>query len=508
MTTLPSSRPLAEYRQALTCCLLESDSCSDAVAITGATADSRAVKPGYLFCAIRGAKLDGHDFIPQALAAGAAALVVERPVPGLPAGQPQLLVRDAYHAAALVAEVAAGHPARDLRLAAITGTNGKTTSAYLLRAIFKAAGSCPGMIGTVEYDLGDGCPLPADRTTPTPFQLQELFARLRQTAAEPVILEASSHALAQKRLGTARCQGAIFTNLTRDHLDYHHDFESYYQAKKSLFTDVCLPLAHRVVNLDDPYGRRLATELTTAGLPVTGFARKSGATAQVTVDDIVASAEGSEFTLHFIDQGENLRLRTPLPGPYNIANAAGVATLARLWGLTPQTITSALANCQGAPGRLQKVSSPGLPFQVLVDYAHTDDALDNALTALRHLAPSQLIAVFGCGGDRDRSKRPLMARAAAKNADLVVVTSDNPRTEKPEDIIDEILTGLPAGAAHVAIADRRQAIRHALTAAKPGAIVLIAGKGHEDYQEINGVKHPFNDADVASEIIQELFPAR
>lgn len=508
MITLPPSRPLAEYRQALTCCLLASDGGSDAVAITGATADSRAVKPGYLFCAIRGAKLDGHDFIPQALAAGAAALVLERTIPGLPADQPWFLVRDAYHAAALVAEVAAGHPARDLRLAAITGTNGKTTSAYLLRAIFKAAGRRPGMLGTVEYDLGDGCPLPADRTTPTPFQLQDLFTRLRQAAAQPVVLEASSHALAQRRLGTARCLGAIFTNLTRDHLDYHHDFESYYQAKKSLFTDVCLHQAHRVVNLDDPYGRRLATELAAAGLPVTGFARENGTPAQVVVADIAARADGSTFTLNFTAQGQSLRLHTPLPGPYNIANAAGAAILARLWGLAPETIASALANCHGAPGRLQKVSPPGLPFQVLVDYAHTDDALDNVLTALRQLAPSQLIVVFGCGGDRDRSKRPLMALAAAQKADLVVVTSDNPRSEKPEDIIGEILAGLPAGTAHAAITDRRQAIRRALTAATPGAIVLIAGKGHEDYQEISGVKYPFNDADVTSEIIRELFPAK
>ena len=506
MTTLPPSRPLAEYRQALTCCLLASDGGSDAVAITGATADSRAVKPGYLFCAIRGAKLDGHDFIPQALAAGAAALVLEKLPPGLPADRPWFLVRDAYHAAALVAEVAAGHPARDLRLAAITGTNGKTTSAYLLRAIFKAAGRRPGMLGTVEYDLGEGSPVPADRTTPTPFQLQDLFTRLRQAAAQPVVIEVSSHALAQRRLGTARCEAAIFTNLTRDHLDYHRDFESYYQAKKSLFTDVCLGQAHRVVNLDDSYGRRLAAELATAGLAVTGFARENGPPAQVVVTDIAARADGSTFTLYFTTLRQSLRLHTPLPGPYNIANAAGAAILARLWGLAPAIIASALADCHGAPGRMQKVSPPGLPFRVFVDYAHTDDALANVLSALQQLKPAQLIVVFGCGGDRDRSKRPLMAQAAARTADLVVVTSDNPRSEKPEDIIGEILSGLPSGTLHEAIADRRLAIRSALTAARQDAIVLIAGKGHEDYQEINGVKFPFNDADVASEIIRELFP--
>ncbi len=503
-----ASRSLHEYREALAPCLVASGGIIDGVAVTGATADSRAVTPGFIFCAIRGAVLDGHDFIAQALAAGAAALVVEKKPLSLPSGLPWFQVRDGYHAAALVAEVAAGRPAGGLSLAAVTGTNGKTTSAYLLRALFRAGGCHPGMIGTVEYDLGDGRPVPADRTTPTPFQLQHLFTRLRQAGARPVVIEVSSHALAQKRLGTAHCQAALFTNLTRDHLDYHHDFEQYYLAKKSLFTDVCCRDALRVVNLDDSYGQRLARELAADGLDTIGFASSPGPHAQVTVSDIRSTADGSDFTLTFNADAKkslpDLRLHTPLPGLYNVANAAGAAIMAISWGIDQSAVAAALADCRGAPGRLQMIPAHRAPFRVFVDYAHTDDALTNVLAALRRLEPSRLIVVFGCGGDRDRSKRPLMAQAAAKAADLVMVTSDNPRTEDPEDIIRQILAGIPAGTACQAVTDRREAIRLALNAACPGAIVLIAGKGHEDYQEVNGVKHPFNDAEIAAEILRRL----
>lgn len=470
------------------------------IPVSGACSDSRLVRPGTLFCAMKGAALDGHDFASDAVARGAAAVICEHPLP-LPDSIPQIRLRYPYRALGLIAEAAAGFPARELRLAAVTGTNGKTTTAYLLRDIFRAAALRSGMLGTVEYDTGDGKPRPADRTTPTPFQLQNLLLQMRDNHVDIAALEVSSHALEQQRLGTARCHVAIFTNLTEDHLDYHHDMETYFQAKKLLFTRHLAPDAPAVINADDPYGTRLARELRQ---PVVTFSSRTDSGIDVRVVRLNLTAHGTSFTL-FMPDGTAWDVTTPLTGAYNAANVTGAVIAARALGLPRDTVLSAVAHCTGAPGRMQQIPVPDNLFSVFVDYAHTDDALKNVLLSLRSLHPHALTVLFGCGGDRDRTKRPLMAQATEKYADNVIVTSDNPRTEKPDDIIQDITAGFTGAARVTTIADRHIAIQTAINNACPGDIILLAGKGHEDYQEVNGLKSHFNDAEEAANAIASRF---
>lgn len=454
--------------------------------VTGACADSRQVRPGNLFCAIPGARQDGGIYAAEAVRQGAAAVAAVRPLELVPA-VPQLRVRDAYAAAGRIAECAAGYPSRRLRLLGATGTNGKTTCAYILRHLLRAHGQVPGMVGTVCYDLGDR-EVEADRTTPTPFELQDLFGRMLAGGCGWAVLEMSSHALAQRRAGSARFAGALFTNLTGDHLDYHTTMEAYFEAKALLFTEYLEPAAPAVINVDDPYGQRLAERLS-----------RAGRARLVTVGSHAADSAWQDVQLGFAGCRFRLRLGaaaveidSPLIGQHNVANLACAAALAHACGVPAPVIAVALRDCRGAPGRLQVLSSPR-GVAAYVDYAHTDDALENVLKALRLLRPRRLLVVFGCGGDRDRTKRPRMGAVAARLADRVFVTSDNPRTEDPEAIMAEILAGIPAGTAVQAHADRRQAIAQALAEAAPGDIVLVAGKGHEPYQEIHGVKHPFDD---------------
>jgi UDP-N-acetylmuramoyl-L-alanyl-D-glutamate--2,6-diaminopimelate ligase len=454
--------------------------------VCGACADSRQVQPGNLFCAIPGARQDGAAFAAAAVRQGARAVVTVRPLDLSPA-VPQLLVRDAYAAAGRVAECAAGDPARRLRLLGATGTNGKTTCAYILRHLLRAHGQVPGMVGTVCYDLGDHA-VEADRTTPTPFELQDLFGRMLAGGCGWAVLEMSSHALAQRRAGTARFAGALFTNLTGDHLDYHKTMEAYFEAKTLLFTEYLEPGAPAVINVDDPYGQRLAEHLRRLGTvrPLT-----VGTQAADSVwEDVRLGFAGCRFRLRL--GPEEVEIDSPLIGQHNVANLSCAAVLAHACGIPAPLIATALRECRGAPGRLQVLTSSS-GVAAYVDYAHTDDALENVLRALRGLRPRRLLVVFGCGGDRDRTKRPRMGAVAARLADRVFVTSDNPRTEAPEAIMAEILAGIPAGTAVQADADRRQAIAQAIAAAAPGDIVLVAGKGHEPYQEIHGVKHPFDD---------------
>ena len=462
--------------------------------ISYACSDSRQVRPGTLFCAMKGAKLDGHDYIQDAIARGAVAILAEHDVE---TAVPCIVIQNAYHALGAVAEYMEGKPTDSLKLVAVTGTNGKTTTAFFMREILTACHHSCGMVGTVIYDVADGSPKVADRTTPTPFELQSLFAEMRKNRAEYASIEVSSHALHQRRLGSTKCAAAIFTNLTQDHLDYHGDMENYYQAKKLLFTEHLMPGAPIVLNGDDAYGARFAQELADRNLFVYSF---KGNAANVKAENLLLSSHGSSFDLHFAD-GDTWHVTTRLPGAYNAANAAGAAIAAYALGLPKETILAALAASQGAPGRMQPVPVPQNRFAVYVDYAHTDDALRNALGCLKELPHNRLIALFGCGGDRDRTKRPKMGAAAAKLADVVIVTSDNPRTESPNAIIQDILPGIPKGTNCLTIPDRREAIRHAIAHAQPRDIILIAGKGHEDYQEINGVKHHFNDCEEAENAI-------
>jgi len=459
----------------------------DLLEIAGAAADSRDVCPGWLFCAIPGAREDGAQYVPSALAQGASCILAERPL-AVPAGVATILVSDAYAAAGRVAAVAAGHPGERLRILGITGTNGKTTCAFLLRQILRAAGRTPAMIGTVEYDLC-GAAIPADRTTPTPFRLQALLGQAVQNGASDLLLEVSSHALAQRRLGQMPMAGALFTNLTGDHLDYHLTVEDYYAAKRLLFTECLADGAPAVINIEDGYGARLHAELV-SGKRVRPLSVGESDAAAARIIDTRIGLDGSAFTLALPDGP--LRLHSPLIGRHNVENLAGAATLAWALGVPTATIQEACQDCPGAPGRLEAVTAPQ-GFAVYVDYAHTDDALENVLKALRQLNPARILVVFGCGGDRDTTKRARMGAVAARLADRVIVTSDNPRTEDPEAILDDIEAGIPATCPRTRVADRRTAIGTAIAEAKPGEVVLVAGKGHEEYQEICGTKLPFSD---------------
>lgn len=469
--------------------------------VTGVSADSRNIRPGWLFCALPGARVDGAEYITAAISAGAVAVVSEKQV-DVPAGVAFIVVRDAHEAAGRLAACMYGNPASRLRLSAVTGTNGKTTVAFLLREILRQSGLAPGMLGTVEYDLW-GEVRRADRTTPTAFELQSLLRAMADHGARTGVLEVSSHALVQKRLGPIRFEGAIFTNLTGDHLDYHGSLENYYQAKKRLFTDYLAPSGLALINIDDPLGARLAHELGRhdSSLRLRTVGEFGEPDARIT--KVKLARDGCSFTLCFADG--DLAIRSPLIGRYNVSNLAVVAALAKGLGIVPTTIVNALLTCTGAPGRLQAVET-GRGFTVYVDYAHTDDALRNVLEALRELQPRQLAVVFGCGGDRDRTKRPRMGRMAAAFADRVYVTSDNPRSETPETIIDEIVTGIPRAVTIERIVDRRQAIFTAVNNACEGDIILVAGKGHEDYQEIMGKRYEFDDVLVVKEALAQDRP--
>ena len=469
--------------------------------ITGASSDSRAIQAGYLFCAMKGAKLDGHDFIEAALAKGAGAVLAEHKC-NLPDTIPYIIIKNPYQVLGMVAETIAEKPADNLRLIAVTGTNGKTTTAYLIRSLLKACGKTTGMIGTVEYDLGNGTKINADRTTPTPFALQELFSAIRDNSAEFTVMETSSHALEQGRLGSAQCDIAIFTNLTQDHLDYHVNMDNYFAAKKLLFSKHLKRGGTAIVNVDDLHGVELASSIKDRAL--LAFSFKDAPCANVKLKDLSLEPNGSSFKMYF-PNGEEWDTTTVLPGNYNAENVAGALCAAYALGLPKEIVLSNISSSRGAPGRMQPVTIPGQDFAVYVDYAHTDDALRNVLSSLRSLPHNRLLAVFGCGGDRDRTKRPLMGKAAAELADILYVTSDNPRTEAPDDIIREILNGIPYATPYQAITDRKAAIFEAIASAQSGDIILIAGKGHEDYQEINGVKHHFNDSEIALEALKNKF---
>lgn len=440
--------------------------------LTGATWDSREVKPGMLFCAIRGAVNDGNRFIPDALSAGAVAVVSDSDE-AMPTGVPMLRIRpgSGYVVCGRIAEALAGYPARQLQLIGITGTCGKTTTAFVLRDILRSAGMAVGMIGTVVYDVGQGIEYEADRTTPTPFQLQKLFTAMVANGVTHVVMEVSSAALDQERMGSVHFSAAAFTNFSRDHLDYHGTMENYYQAKRKLFTRCLAAGASAVINIDDEAGLRLLTEL----------------------------AQGSPARLMpYSLKNTPAPYPTCLTGHFNLYNATCAGVLARSLGVPEEVIRLALLNTKGAPGRLQRVECPN-GVTAFVDYAHTPEEITKALETLRPLCAGRLAIVFGCGGDRDRGKRPQMAKAAAM-ADVVWLTSDNPRTEDPLAILADVRAGLPNGAVFFEDPDRRKAIHAAVRTLRSGDFLLVAGKGHENYQEINHVKYPGSDFDILEEI--------
>ncbi|HEX4124995.1 MAG TPA: UDP-N-acetylmuramoyl-L-alanyl-D-glutamate--2,6-diaminopimelate ligase [Tepidisphaeraceae bacterium] len=463
------------------------------VPITGICEDSRRVEPGNLFVARIGTSANGSAFLADAAARGAVMAIVQRPAP--PAAIPTLEVDDAGAAVSILANAFHGQPSKTVRTLAVTGTNGKTTTAYLVRELIASMGEKCGVIGTVEIDDGRSR-READMTTPSATTVAELLAAMRDNGCRACAMEASSHALDQGRVSGVRFAGAAFTNLTGDHLDYHKDMEKYAAAKARLFAELA-PDAVAVVNGDDPAWARMVRDCR-AKVMKFGFA----AEADYGAGDVRTSADGSRFMLH--TPAGSAEVITPLIGKHNIANALAAAALVQgTLGLSAERIAAGLSRSRGAPGRLQPVSA-GQPFTVLVDYAHTDDALENVLSAVRRITRGKLRVLFGCGGDRDRTKRPRMAKAAERLADVVYVTSDNPRREEPGKIIEEILTGLsPAGRSRVAVEpDRRAAIRKIVADAEPGDVVVLAGKGHENYQIVGSEKRHFDDVEEATAAIR------
>jgi UDP-N-acetylmuramoyl-L-alanyl-D-glutamate--2,6-diaminopimelate ligase len=434
--------------------------------------DTRAVGPGALFCCLRGSRADGHDLAPDALAAGAVALLVDH---ALPLDAPQLVAADVRAALGPVSAAFWDHPSRHLTVAGVTGTAGKTTVTHLLAAVLTAAGRPCGVIGTLS----------GARTTPEATELQALLAEHRRRGDAAVAVEVSSHGLDQRRVDATRFALAVFTNLSPEHLDYHGTMEAYFAAKVRLFSPAFTPAA--VVCRDDPWGRRLLADLEAAGRPA------AVAYGLADAAEVRLTPAGASFRW----RGQAVELA--LLGRFNVANAVGAATAAAVLGVDEATIARGLAAAPPVPGRLEAVDA-GQPFTVVVDYSHKPDALDQALRSARELvAPGgTLTVVFGCGGDRDRAKRPIMGEVAARLADRVVVTSDNPRSEDPLAIIAEIRAGIPGGAPGVDVEpDRRRAIEGALAAAGAGDVVLVAGKGHESTQVVGDRALPFDDREVA-----------
>jgi UDP-N-acetylmuramoyl-L-alanyl-D-glutamate--2,6-diaminopimelate ligase len=455
--------------------------------IGGLAYDTRRVTPGTLFFCVPGFTRDGHDFAAQAVADGAVALVVERHLPEVDV--PQVRVESVRAAMAPAAAAFFGDPTATLRAAGITGTNGKTTTAFLLHALLEAGGRQTGLLGTVKSVIG-GTEHQVERTTPEAIDLQRTFAEMLEAGDRAVVLEVSSHALELHRADAIHFAAAIFTNLTQDHLDFHPTMEDYFQAKRRLFTE--LAPAHAIVNLDDPYGARLAEEIP--GAITFGIAHTEAA---YHATELRTGLTGSQFTV--ITPDGHHAVRSPLTGHFNVLNVLGAFAAARALGIPAETCVEAIRTAGQVPGRFQAVDE-GQPFAVLVDYAHTPDSLENVLRAARALTDGQLHVVFGAGGDRDRTKRPLMGEIASRLADRVMVTSDNPRSEDPEAIITQILGGTGAVAEHEV--DRRVAIERALAGARRGDVVVIAGKGHEQGQEFaNGHKIPFDDVTVAREAL-------
>jgi UDP-N-acetylmuramoyl-L-alanyl-D-glutamate--2,6-diaminopimelate ligase len=453
------------------------------IEITSLAYDSRSVTPGALFFAVRGVNSDGHEHAAEAVARGAVALVVERP---LKLGVAEIEVGSARDAMAEIAVRFYGDPSAALRVLGVTGTNGKTTSVFLLAGLLSAAGEQCALLGTVKSVIG-GREGGVTHTTPEAIDLQSSFAAMRDGGDRACAMEVSSHALAQNRVQGTHFAAALFTNLTQDHLDYHATMEDYFAAKRRLFAGE-VPL--RVINLDDPYGRRLLAEHP--GAVTFALSRPADYGAR----DPRFSVAGARFVATTPD-GE-LELSSRLPGRFNVSNVLGALATAHSLGVPLDAIAEALPQIAPAPGRFQALDE-GQPFTVLIDYAHTPDSLENVLRAARSLSERRLLCVFGCGGDRDRGKRPLMGRISAELADHTIVTSDNPRSEAPEAIVAEILAGVPAGGVAVeTMIDRREAIARAISLAHAGDVVVIAGKGHEQGQEFaDGRRLPFDDALVA-----------
>ncbi|MCX8059775.1 MAG: UDP-N-acetylmuramoyl-L-alanyl-D-glutamate--2,6-diaminopimelate ligase [Aquificaceae bacterium] len=451
---------------------------------TGITADSREVKPGYIFVALKGSQKDGHDFVGEALQKGALYALVEREV-GIK--DPRIVrVEDARRALGELASLFYGEPSRELKVVGITGTNGKTTSTHVVESILNRAGIKTGLVGTIYYRLGEKVYEREGRTTPDPVKWHSTLRAMKEEGAQAVACEVSSHALHQKRVWGTRFSVVAFTNLSQDHLDYHGTMEDYFMSKAKLFTEYAYE--HALINGDDPWGQRL--------IPMAKGVKTYGRQGDLRILDFSTGFEGSQLKVAY--EGKEFTFFSSLRGSFQAYNLSLGILLGFLWGLSYESIQDGLRHLV-VPGRFETYEGRG--FMVVVDYAHTPDALEKLLKTARALTKGRLIVLFGAGGNRDRSKRPLMGSVAESWADLVVLTSDNPRFEEPESIIQDILKGIKDRSKVLLQADRREAIKLAIDMAREGDVVVVAGKGHEEYQEIKGVKYPFKDAQVVKEAL-------
>ncbi len=510
------SQPLRSIIENLKVTAISGSDCSP---ISGITHDSRAIKPGMLFVCLKGEKHDGHKFALQAVEQGAAALLVsknglESANVQLPPGVSVITVPDTRKALPLAACAFYKNPSHQLKMIGVTGTNGKTTSALMIAAILRAAGQKVGVIGTLGAEL-DGIRYPSEHTTPEADQLQSLLADMHNDGADSVVMEVSSHSIDQERTAGIAFNAVVFTNITQDHLDYHKTMDAYFDTKARLFSEYPVKYPRSdgraflsVINVVQWEGRELVT-LARGEIVTFSTTDTPGV---LTVRDVSLSAESSHFTLIYDDGTKRFERQIDLSigGSFQVSNALGAAACCLRLGKSIDDVAAGLASLKSVPGRFEAVRSEKLDFSVVVDYAHTPDGLDNLLKSARSLNPKRLITVFGCGGNRDRAKRPIMGRLAAEQSDVAIVTSDNPRHENRDDIISDILAGMDFESNSSLIAkthilpDRREAIEFAIRTAQSGDIVLIAGKGHEDYQIVGEEVLPFDDRVVAGEILKQL----
>lgn len=458
--------------------------------ISGISYDSRSTKPGDLFVAVKGFESDGHRFIPKAAENGAAAVLCE----DIPQTDiPYIQIRDSRYALAIASREFFGDPASGMKIIGLTGTNGKTTSSYLIKHLLESRlGAKVGLVGTNGNMIGDEF-LHSERTTPESYELQKLFRAMADAGCTHVVMEVSSHSLVLERVAGIVFDAALFTNLTQDHLDFHKTMEAYAQAKKKLFS--CSRAG--AVNADDAWAEYM---LSGEKCPMITFSAENDGAA-LTAKDICLSANGIRFAAVYKD--ETAMVRLGIPGMFSVHNALGVIAVGLSLGLSLSDCAQALADAKGVKGRVEVVPSDG-DYSILIDYAHTPDALENVLKTLKPLTRGRLMVVFGCGGDRDRTKRPIMGRIAAGNSDVCIVTSDNPRTEDPQSIIDEIMAGIKnTSAVTQMICGRTEAIHWAIDNACAGDVILLAGKGHEDYQDIGGVKHHMDEREIVADYLKE-----
>jgi UDP-N-acetylmuramoyl-L-alanyl-D-glutamate--2,6-diaminopimelate ligase len=472
--------------------LLESnaETALEDVEISGITNDSRKVQEGYLFVCIKGEHFDGHTVAAEMLEKGAVAVIVERDL-GL--GERQILVPDTYVCYGQLCAAWFDHPERQMSFIGVTGTNGKTTITNVIKHILTANGHKVGLIGTIQNEIGDEV-LHTDNTTPMVYDLMALYRKMADAGCDYVVMEVSSFGLVQHRIGITHFRASVFTNLTQDHLDYHKTMEAYYQAKKMLFA----VSDYALINIDDAYGRRLVEEVTcdkeTYG---------SDATANYYADAIKLRADSTSFWLCY--GGKSYPVNMLMTGMFNVANVMAACAVCMRLGLTNTQVLEAVQQCHGVRGRCEVIPT-GKAFSVICDYAHTPDAVENILKSVKEYTEGRLICLFGCGGNRDKTKRPKMARAAATYADFLVITSDNPRDEKPEAIIQDVLTGLESSTVpYEVVVDRKEAIFRAMQIAQPGDVIVLAGKGHEDYQVLaNGVHIHMDEREIVQDCLERL----